>query len=162
MRFDSIVVTECAVLLIWKAAPIVASKTCIVVDDDEVGDGVSDLMELIVVPAVVVVAAEEVVVAVANQWDYCFSYRHLPYHRSNYFQETADGLHSLQFVRYLHLDGLLLHLVSIVSVGMMIESYGCLILSFLSLHLPLALKSERLRVLTLLFLDYPCPRQWIY
>ena len=162
MRFDSIVVTECAVLLIWKAAPIVASKTCIVVDDDEVGDGVSDLMELIVVPAVVVVAAEEVVVAVANQWDYCFSYRHLPYHRSNYFQETADGLHSLQFVRYLHLDGLLLHLVSIVSVGMIIESYGCLILSFLSLHLPLALKSERLRVLTLLFLDYPCPRQWIY
>ena len=161
MRFDSIVVTECAVLLIWKAAPIVASKTCIVVDDDEVGDGVSDLMELIVVPAVVV-AAEEVVVAVANQWDYCFSYRHLPYHRSNYFQETADGLHSLQFVRYLHLDGLLLHLVSIVSVGMIIESYGCLILSFLSLHLPLALKSERLRVLTLLFLDYPCPRQWIY
>lgn len=162
MRFDSIVVAECAVLLIWKAAPIVASKTCIVVDDDEVGDGVSDLMELIVVPAVVVVAAEEVVVAVANQWDYCFSYRHLPYHRSNYFQETADGLHSLQFVRYLHLDGLLLHLVSIVSVGMIIESYGCLILSFLSLHLPLALKSERLRVLTLLFLDYPCPRQWIY
>lgn len=162
MRFDSIVVAECAVLLIWKAAPIVASKTCIVVDDDEVGDGVSDLMELIVVPAVVVVAAEEVVVAVANQWDYCFSYRHLPYHRSNYFQETADGLHSLQFVRYLHLDGLLLHLVLIVSVGMMIDSYGCLILSFLSLHLPLALKSERLRVLTLLFLDYPCPRQWIY
>ena len=158
MRFDSIVVTECAVLLIWKAAPIVASKTCIVVDDDddddEFGDGVSDLMELIVVPAVV--AAE---VAVANQWDYCFSYRHLPYHRSNYFQETADGLHSLQFVRYLHLDGLLLHLVSIVSVGMIIESYGCLILSFLSLHLPLALKSETLRVLTLLFLDYPCPRR---
>ena len=161
MRFDSIVVTECAVL-IWTAAPIVASKTCIVVDDDdddEVGDGVSDLMELIVVP--VVVAAEVAVVA-PNQWDYCFSYRHLPYHRSNYFQETADGLHSLQFVRYLHLDGLLLHLVSIVSVGMIIESYGCLILSFLSLHLPLALKSERLRVLTLLFLDYPCPRQWIY
>jgi hypothetical protein len=154
MRFDSIVVTECAVLT-WKAAPIVASKTCIVVDDDdEVGDGVSDLMELIVVTAV---AAEEVVVA--NQWDYCSSYRHLPYHRSNYFQETADGLHSLQFVRYLHLDVLLLHLVSIVSVGMMIDSYGCLILSFLSLHLPLALKSETLRVLTFLFLDYPCHHQ---
>ena len=149
-------------MLIWTAAPIVASKTCIVVDvdddddDDEDGDGVSDLTELIVVP--VVVAAEVAVVA-PNQWDYCFSYRHLPYHRSNYFQ---DGLYSLQFVRYRHLDGLLLHLVSIVSVGMMIDSYSCLILSFLSLHLPLALKSERLRVLTLLFLDYPCPRQWIY